>query len=66
MRSPGTNGKDGFGPPLMPVPRPIIYVDRYIYVDIPRHYYVPVTRRVVVEQGHPAQGHEGRENPSAG
>ncbi|MFB5190016.1 hypothetical protein [Alicyclobacillus fastidiosus] len=64
MRSPGTDGRGCFGP--QPVPRPIVYVDRYIYVDIPRHYYVPITRRVVVEQRHDAQGSEQPKHPPVG
>ncbi|EPZ52950.1 hypothetical protein [Alicyclobacillus acidoterrestris] len=39
--------------PMAAISRPIVYIDRYIYVDIPRHYFVPSHQTIVVDSRYP-------------
>lgn len=40
-------------PRTVPYIHPVVNINRRVIVNVPRHYYVPVTRNVVVDPGCP-------------
>jgi hypothetical protein len=56
--------RDCYIPREVPVVHPIVNVNRHVIVNVPKHYYQPVTRNVVVDPGCPGKtchphGHYG-------
>lgn len=48
--------RDCYIPREVPVVHPVVTVNRHVIVNVPRHYYQPVTRNVVVDPGCPGTG----------
>ena len=47
--------QDYFTQRVIPVIHPIVTVNRQNIVDVPQHYYQPMTKNVVVDRGYAAQ-----------
>lgn len=45
--------RDCYVPREVPVVHPIVNVNRHVIVNVPKHYYQPITRNVVVDPGCP-------------
>ncbi|AKP46475.1 Hypothetical protein BSM4216_1178 [Bacillus smithii] len=45
--------RDHFVPRQVPYIHPVVNVNRYNIVNVPKHIYRPVTRNVVVDPGYP-------------
>jgi hypothetical protein len=45
--------RDCYIPREVPVVHPIVNVNRHVIVNVPKHYYQPITRNVVVDPGCP-------------
>ena len=43
--------RDYCTPRMVPVIHPIVTINRQNIVDVPQHYYQPITRNVVVNRG---------------
>ncbi|GMA59376.1 spore coat protein D [Alicyclobacillus sacchari] len=41
---------------VVPYVHPIVNIKRRVIVNVPQHYYVPMTRNVVVDPGCPGGG----------
>jgi hypothetical protein len=47
--------RDCYIPREVPVVHPIVNVNRHVIVNVPRHYYQPMTQNVVVDPGCPGK-----------
>jgi hypothetical protein len=45
--------RDLYIPRMVPYVHPIVNINRHIVVNVPQHYYVPMTRNVIVDPGCP-------------
>jgi hypothetical protein len=45
--------RDCYVPREVPVVHPIVNVNRHVIVNVPKHYYQPITKNVVVDPGCP-------------
>lgn len=48
--------RDCYVPRMVPVVHPVVTVNRHIIVNVPQHFYQPMTRNVVVDPGYPTRG----------
>jgi hypothetical protein len=51
--------RDCYIPREVPVVHPVVNVNRHIIVNVPKHYYQPITRNVVVDPGCPGRHRPG-------
>lgn len=60
--------RDCYIPREVPVVHPIVNVNRHVIVNVPRHYYQPMTKNEVVDPGCPGTGshHPGKHGPGYG
>ncbi|EHL79581.1 hypothetical protein HMPREF1015_01003 [Bacillus smithii 7_3_47FAA] len=52
---PRYNVRNHYVPRQVPYIHPVVNVNRYNIVNVPRHIYRPVTRNVVVDPGYPTR-----------
>lgn len=51
--------RDCYVPREVPYIHPIVNVNRYVVVNVPRHYYQPMTQNVMVDPGCPCPPQKG-------
>lgn len=47
--------RDCFIPRVVPYIHPIVRINRFNIVNVPRHIYRPITRNVIVDPGYPSK-----------